>query len=74
MSAPVARLAKALAVIDGQAALLGDCRKALDALLAKRPILGALNYGTTTLGNLRAELYEYRAGAAHGVDDKGEPR
>lgn len=36
--------------------LLRECFIAVDALLTKRPILAAVTVGSTTLGNLRAEL------------------
>lgn len=47
-------------ILNEQAALLRECRAALDALIAKKPGLAGLECGSTTLGNLRAELYEYR--------------
>jgi hypothetical protein len=47
-------------LIDEQAALLRECRAALDDLLKKKPMMAALVCGSTTLGNLRASLYEYR--------------
>ena len=42
------------------AALLRECRAAMDDLLRKRPMMAGMECGTTTLGNLRAMLYEYR--------------
>ena len=42
-----------------QAALLRECRAALDSLIEK-PELAALLCGSTTLGNLRASLHDYR--------------
>lgn len=58
-------MADALAAGDGvllneQAALLRECRLALDNLLCQNPILTNLLCGSTTLGNLRTELYAYR--------------
>lgn len=55
-------------LLNEQAQLLRECRTALDALLEKRPLLGAVLCGSTTLGNLRAELYAYRpSGVFNGV-------
>jgi hypothetical protein len=56
---------EAIAAGDGvlmaeQALLLRECRRALDELLRDKPMLAAKLCGTTTLGNLRAMLYEYR--------------
>ena len=48
------------ALLNEQAALLRECRLALDALLEKRPSMAGLICGSTTLGNLRADLYSYR--------------
>jgi hypothetical protein len=58
-------MADALAAGDGvllneQAALLRECRLALDDLLRQKPMMTGLLCGSTTLGNLRAELYAYR--------------
>lgn len=58
-------MADALAAGDGvllneQAALLRECRLALDDLLRKKPMFAGLLCGSTTLGNLRAGLYAYR--------------
>ena len=55
----------AIAAVDGvllgeQAALLRECRLALDDLLRQKPMMTGLHCGSTTLGNLRASLYEYR--------------
>ncbi len=47
-------------LMNEQAALLRECRRALDDLLAKKPMMAAMLCGSTTLGNLRASLYEYR--------------
>lgn len=54
-------------LLNEQAALLRECRTALDALLDKKPMLSALVCGSTTLGNLRASLYEYRPQGVMGV-------
>lgn len=43
-------------VIATQRALLVSAHKALDAMLSRRPILGAINYGTGTVGNLLCEI------------------
>lgn len=40
--------------------LLRECRAALGELLEKKPQFGGLRCGSTTLGNLHAQLYEYR--------------
>jgi len=47
-------------LLNEQAALLRECRLALDELLKKKPMMAGLICGSTTLGNLRAELYNYR--------------
>lgn len=47
-------------VCKHQTALLKECRAALDELLERKPMMAALICGSTTLGNLRAELYHYR--------------
>lgn len=47
-------------LIYEQAALLRECRLALDCLLKDKPMLAAKVCGSTTLGNLRASLYDYR--------------
>jgi len=47
-------------LIEEQALLLRECRHALDDLLRDKPMLAAKHCGTTTLGNLRAMLYDYR--------------
>ena len=47
-------------LMNEQAALLRECRAALDSLIAKKPTLAGLLCGSTTLGNLRAELCAYR--------------
>jgi hypothetical protein len=44
-------------ILNEQSALLRECRLAIDELLAKKPMLGALRCGSTTLGNLRVELH-----------------
>jgi hypothetical protein len=55
----------AIAAADGvlmneQAVLLRECRAALDSLITQKPSLAGLHCGSTTLGNLKASLYEYR--------------
>lgn len=47
-------------LLNEQAALLRECRAALDSLLTQKPTLAGLLCGSTTLGNLRAELFSYR--------------
>ncbi len=47
-------------LLNEQAALLRECRLALDVLLQKKPMLAGMKCGSTTLGNLRASLYEHR--------------
>ena len=47
-------------LINEQAALLRECRLALDHLLNDKPMLAAKICGSTTLGNLSASLYDYR--------------
>ena len=61
-------------LMNEQAALLRECRHALDGLLKQRPMMAALVCGSTTLGNLRAELYKYRPRGVFGVANAcGEP-
>ena len=47
-------------LLNEQAALLRECRFALDELLRDKPMLAAKICGSTTLSNLRASLYDYR--------------
>jgi hypothetical protein len=47
-------------LLNEQALLLRECRHALDDLLRDKPMLAGKMCGTTTLGNLRAMLYDYR--------------
>ena len=47
-------------LLNEQAALLRECRLALDDLLRQKPMMSGLLCGSTTLGNLRAELYVRR--------------
>lgn len=54
-------------LIEEQAALLRECRLAIDELIKKKPMLASLVCGSTTLGNLRASLYEYRPQGVFGV-------
>lgn len=48
---------------EDQAALLRECRAALDDLIRQKPTMAGLLCGSTTLGNLRAELGAYRTQA-----------
>lgn len=48
-------------VIEDQARLLRQCRYALEQLLEDNPKLVGRVYGSTTLGNLKAELAQYRS-------------
>lgn len=52
-----------------QAALLRECRLALDTLIAQKPVLAGFKAGSTTLGNLRASLFEHRPQGVMGYDD-----
>ena len=47
-------------LMNEQAALLRECRSALDSLIQQKPQLATLLCGSTTLGNLKASLYGYR--------------
>ena len=47
-------------LMNEQAALLRECRAALDSLIAQKPALAGLLCGSTTLGNLKAELSAFR--------------
>ena len=47
-------------LLNEQAALLRECRAALDSLIKQKPTLAGLLCGSTTLGNLKAELHAYR--------------
>ena len=47
-------------LLNEQAALLRECRAAIDSLIKQKPMLAGLICGSTTLGNLRASLYDYR--------------
>ena len=47
-------------LMNEQAALLRECRSALDSLIQQKPQLAGLLCGSTTLGNLKASLYCYR--------------
>lgn len=44
----------------GMASQLRECRQALDALITNKPTLAGLLCGSTTLGNLKASLYQFR--------------
>lgn len=48
------------ALIEEQDLLLRECRRALEELLRDKPMLAAKVCGNTSLGNLRAMLYNYR--------------
>ena len=54
-------------LLEEQAALLRECRAALDSLLLQKPTLAGLICGLTTLGNLKASLYAYRPQGVFGV-------
>jgi hypothetical protein len=47
-------------LLNEQAALLRECRFALDEMIKKKPMITGLLCGSTTLGNLRAYLYDHR--------------
>lgn len=47
-------------LLNEQAALLRECRLAIDDLLKQKPMMAAMVCGTDTLGNLRAHMYAYR--------------
>ena len=47
-------------LLNEQAYLLRECRLAIDSLIAQKPGLAGVLCGSTTLGNLRASLYDYR--------------
>jgi hypothetical protein len=53
-------------LLNEQAALLRECRAALDDLIKQRPTITTLKCGSTTLGNLRASLYNYRPSGIFG--------
>ncbi len=58
-------------LINEQAKLLRECRSAITELLEKKPMLGALRCGSTTLGNLRVELESMRPrGVFDGVPNR----
>lgn len=61
-------------LLSEQAALLRQCRAALDSLLATKPALSAIEYQCGALrdsiGNLRATLYEYRPQGVFGTTDE----
>lgn len=70
--AKVDEMDQAVAAGDGvllneQAMLLRECRFAIDDLLKKKPMMAGLLCGYTTLGNLRAYLYDYRPQGVFGV-------
>lgn len=47
-------------LLSEQASLLRECRTAIDSLIAQKPGVAGLICGSTTIGNLRASLYDYR--------------
>lgn len=47
-------------LLNEQAALLRECRASLDSLIEQKPSMAGLRAGSTTLGNLRASLWDYR--------------
>ena len=61
-------------LMNEQASLLRECRAALDSLIAQKPTLAGLLCGSTTLGNLKAELHAYRPqgvfGSAQSIKEK----
>jgi hypothetical protein len=61
-------------LMNEQASLLRECRAALDSLIAQKPTLAGLVCGSTTLGNLKAELHAYRPqgvfGSAQSIKEK----
>lgn len=59
-------------LLNEQAALLRECRLAIDSLIAQKPALAGLLCGSTTLGNLRASLYDYRPQGVFGDKPTGE--
>ena len=71
--AQIPTMKDAIAAGDGvlmgeQAALLRECRAALDSLISQKPTLAGLVCGSTTLGNLRASMYNYRPQGIFGVN------
>lgn len=60
-------------LMEEQAKLLRECRTALDDLLNKKPTLATLVCGYTTLGNLRAMLFDYRPQGVFGVAPEAKP-
>lgn len=57
-------------LMDEQAQLLRECRCALDDLIFQKPGIEALLCGTTTIGNLRASLYDHRPQGVMGTPSK----
>ena len=60
-------------LMNEQAALLRECRAALDSLIAQKPRLAGLLCGSTTLGNLKAELGAYRPQGVFGTTTPLKP-
>ena len=47
-------------LLNEQAALLRECRKALSSLIEQKPTVALVVCGSTTLGKLKDSLFEYR--------------
>jgi len=58
-------------LLNEQASLLKACRKALDELIADKPLAAGWRYGRTTLGNLKVELHDYRPQGVFNGDSNG---
>ena len=56
-------------LMQEQAALLRECRMAIDHLLRDKPMLAGKLCGTTTLGNLKAMLHDYRPQGVFGIKE-----
>lgn len=56
----IALLAGDSILMNEQAKLLRECRAMLDELIEKKVGIESLVCGSTTIGNLRAELHKYR--------------
>lgn len=55
-------------LMQEQALLLRECRDALDSLIKQKPMIaGLICCGSTTLGNLRAMLYDHRPQGVFGT-------
>ena len=60
-------------LMNEQSALLRECRAALDSLIQQKPTLAGLLCGSTTLGNLKASLYDYRPQGVFGTTPPAAP-